>query len=132
MSLTSGDVVLDQGSPRFERSGHVAPAVKPQREDVVGSREGAIDIAVHLLHVDDVVVVEFLVKDWRVCLQGLLSVGHNRERIPVDVDEIDGVLRNVARFGDDHGKGLANVADLVDGEAVLGDLLDQAGFGWDR
>ena len=43
-------------------------------------------------------------------------VHHRRQRVDVDVDQLHGVLRDVARLGDDDRDGLAHVPDVTVGQ----------------
>ena len=51
----------------------------------------------------------------------LFDVDQCRQDVVVDDDCLGGVLALVGPLGDDHGDGLADVADLVDGEQTAGD-----------
>ncbi|CAB4880761.1 unannotated protein [freshwater metagenome] len=58
--------------------------------------------------------------DRRTGIHGALGIHDRLERLVVDVDELDGVLGDVARLGDDVGDLLALEPHLVGGEHRLG------------
>ena len=74
------------------------------------------------VHVGDAVVGLALVvaDDGGVGVERLLRIHHRRQRVVVDVDELERVLRDVPALGDDVGDLLALEAHLVGGQDGLG------------
>ena len=52
-------------------------------------------------------------------LHRLLRVGHHRQVLVVDRDQVERVLGDVAALGHHHGDRFADVADAADGDAAL-------------
>ena len=73
-----------------------------------------------------------LVHHGRARLQCGLRIGHRWQRLVLDVDELERVLREVAAVGDDDGHALTDVAHLLRGQAaprVLGRVGTEVGQG---
>jgi hypothetical protein len=98
--------------------------VRVERDDVVGVGEGAVGrvLVARFSVVDVIAFLSFLlVADHRRALgHGLLGARDRRERLVVDVDQLERVLRDVRGLGDDSGDLLALEADLVRREHGLG------------
>ena len=95
-------------------------------DDVVGLLEGPIDVAVVVDAVPDHVAADLLVEDRRVGSDRGERVDDRRQRLVLDLDELGGVTRRVAGIGEHDRDRVALVADLVDRQAVLGDLARPA------
>ena len=68
-----------------------------------------------------------LVEHGRAVLERRARVDDDVERVVVDLDELGGVARELARLGDDRDDGLADVAHLADRERVVPDLAARVG-----
>ena len=53
---------------------------------------------------------EFWIEERRILGQGFLHVHHDRQWVKLEVDPLQGVNRQLARLGNDHRNGLANVS----------------------
>ena len=87
----------------------------------VGLLERRVDVAAGDRPVERDVVRRFGVQLRRARLRRLLRVDDGRQRLVVDVDQVERVVRLVRRLGDDDRDGVADVAD-----DVLGDARDRA------
>ena len=89
----------------------------PQAQVGAGERGRAV-AALRLDPVDDV-ASQGVVKNHRARLEGLSRVGDGRERLPVDVDQIERVFREIAALGEHERDGLADVANSIARERRL-------------
>ena len=90
--------------------------------------EGPIDrvvVEVELPRVGDV-RAEVVVDD-RGVGEGVLEVGDRRQRVVLDLDGLERVACRGGRLGDHHRHAVADVADLVDRERVVGRVLHVLG-----
>ena len=88
-----------------------------------GAGEVALDVAVRERLLVDDVGAEVLVQQRRPGRGRRDRVHERLEQLVVDLDELERVLGQVARLGDGDRDRLAGVADLVDRDRVLDDLL---------
>ena len=128
--LPGAAVVLDEGAAELERRRVEAVEVQlGDRDDVVCLGERGVDVAplpdARVGHVPAALLVEH----GRAVLERLAGVDDDVERLVLDLDELRGVARELARLGDDGRDRLADVAHLADGERVVLDL--PAGVGCD-
>ena len=82
--------------------------------DRVRLGEGGIGLGL----VADHLVVEHIVLEARPDLRRagfdrIADAGHRRQRLPGDVDRLQGIARELDRLGDDEGNGVADIAHLV-------------------
>ena len=70
---------------------------------------------------------ELLVDERRVLGLRLERVEHDRQRLVLDLDQVAGVLGDVAVLGDHRRDGLAVVAHLLDRDQVLDDRAGAEG-----
>jgi len=100
---------------------HAAAAVHPELplDDVRGSGEGLIRIAVSHCHVAGDVVRQIGMRRRCVRLDGFAAILDDRQGIVVDLNQRRGVLGLVAVLGDHHGDCLADEANFVRRQRVL-------------
>ena len=91
------------------------------------TRSAACERAVHVAPVErarpDDVRAGVLVEDGRPSSCALARVDEHVERLVLDLDELGGVARELARLGDDGDDRVADVADAADRERVVLDLV---------
>ena len=125
-------IPLDDHAARLDRYRNVGLLV-----DVLGDDEGGVreDLLVgrHACHAAGDVVRVGLVDDGDAGVgtsDGLGEVGDGGQRFVVDVDQVDGVLGEVAAVGDDQGDGIADELHLALGQRWprgVGDVLARDG-----
>jgi hypothetical protein len=120
---------LRKHSPRLDRVRDEARLVVAPSDDHVGG----VYRRLHRLGLElpQVALVrsEVLVDDRRAVRERLLDACDRRERLPVDVDELGGVLCERARLSDDYRNRIALVPRLVGGEGEVRRHLDVLGHG---
>ena len=101
--------------------GHVLMAVLSQigPDDPVGAGEGAVDVAVGRgWRMDQHVAAQFL-EDRRLArVEGSGLSHYGRQLVVVHLDQLSGVLSQVAALGHDQHDGVADQAHLVRGESA--------------
>ena len=116
-------VVLGDGADRLHRltTRTRPPHLSP--EHPVRGGEVALDVAEAEGALQRDVVRPALGMKHRVAARrdGVLGVDHRGQQLVLHVDEVDGVLGDVAALRHHRGHGLAHVADPIRGDAVLGD-----------
>ena len=88
-------------------------------DDDVSALERRIDVAARHRPVKRDVVRRFGVERRRPLLRSLLRIDDGRQRLVLDIDQLERVLRLVRRFGDNDGDRVAHVLDRVLGERVI-------------
>ena len=113
-------LVLDERARALERRGREAVEVEPfDADDLVGLRERRVVVApVEQARPDDV-RAGLLVQERRIVLDRALGVDQHGQRLVLDLDQIGGVARDLARGGDDGRDRLAHVPHLADRERVV-------------
>ena len=107
--LPGAAVVLDERAVALERRRVEAVEVQlVDRDDVVGLGERRVDVAPLVDAASYGVAAALLVEHGRVLGERLARVDDDVERLVVDLDELGGVARELARLGDDRGDGLAD------------------------
>ena len=116
---------LDQDGVALDRRDRDALVDHPHPDDVVGcpERVGTVLVAA----ADGNIGAEVLeLQGSAVCDRGL-DVGHDREVVVVDVDQLDRVDRLGPGLGEDQGDGVADEAHLVEGQGATRALLVDVG-----
>ena len=114
-----GGLVGGDEAPGLEGHARLAPDHEPLAIDAGGLGERPVDLAlVEAATVDDV-VARFLVDERGAGAHRGLGIDDRGERLVVHLDQVAGVLGDVAVHRRDGDDGLAHVADLVDCERVL-------------
>ena len=93
-------------------------------DDAVGPGDRVLPAAPLVDALPDEVRAGVGVQYRRLGVTRLTGVGDHRQRLVVDLDELGGVARELARLGHDDGDGVADEADASDGERVV---LDRRG-----
>ena len=91
-------------------------------DDVVGLLQRGLEVAPVELARPDEVRAGLVVEDAGVLVERMLRVDDDGERLVLDLDELGGVARELARARGDHGHGIPQVAHLAHGEGVVLDL----------
>ena len=78
--------------------------------------EGGFDVAARHSPVKRDVAGDLRMKLWRPGRRGLLGIDHRGQRLVVDVDELEGVVRLILGFGDHDGDGVADEPDKIRGQ----------------
>ena len=102
-----------------------AVLLERQRKDVRRLGEDALDIAVVLIERDQDVARLVTVDGRRIGCGGRAAVGDGWQRPIVDVDELGGILGQIACLGYDDRDRLAHVAHLVLGQHEGRDAVGQ-------
>ena len=134
--LPDAAVVLDHRAVELER--RRVEAVEVELADphhVVRVRERALDVAPVVDALPREVAAGLVVEHGNVVLLRLARVRDRRQRLVLDLDELAGVARELARLGHDGDHGLADEARPPDGEGVVlhvragrrGDLEERVG-----
>ena len=111
-------VVVRHQAASFQWVAGVAVGLELLRVGVIGVAEGRLDIA----EANDAVTGEVgavLLVEQDLVRQRLADIGDRRQGFVVHLDGIEGVLGQVAAFGDDQGHGLAHVTDFIHGQVIL-------------
>ncbi len=82
--------------------------------------EGGVDVAAGDGPVERLIARHVGVQLRRAVGRGLLRIDDGWQRLVVDVDQIERVLRLIAVLGDDDGDAVADVADDVGGDGLVG------------
>ena len=126
--LAGAAVELDEGAVELERRRVEAVEVElGDRDDVVGLGERGVDVAPLPDAGVGQVPAALLVEHGRAVLERLARVDDDVERLVLDLDELGGVARELARLGDDRHDRLADVAHLADRERVVPDAPARLG-----
>ena len=116
-------VVLDERAGALQRRGGEAMEIEAvDLDDVVGLGQRLVEVAPLEGPRPDDVRAGFVMEDGRAGLDRCDRVEDRLERLVLDLDQLGGVARQLARLGDDGGHGLAREADLADCERVVADL----------
>jgi hypothetical protein len=118
--LAGAAVVLDERTVALERGRVEAVEVElGDLDHAVGLGEGGVEVAPLVDALPGQVRAGLVVEDRRVVHERLPSVGHRRQRLVVDLDQLGGVAGGLAGGRHDGGDGLADEARLADGEAEV-------------
>ena len=90
------------------------------RHHDLGVLEGGVDVATRHHPVERLVARDLLMQLRGARLRRGLRVGHRRQRLVIDLDQLERVLGGVSVLGHDHRDDVADVAHHVLGDAVIG------------
>ncbi len=137
--LARAAVVLDQCRVALERGGVEAIEVQlVDADDVVGLRERGVDVAPLVDAAPALVAADLVVQDRRAGIGRGACVDDRAELLVLDLDELGGVARELARRRDDRGDRIADEPCLADREGVVLEIAAwrgrdlEEGLGQDR
>ena len=94
----------------------------------LGLLEGGVDVTAAHDPVERLVALDVGVELWRVGFGRRFRIDHRRQRLVVDLDQVERVVGLIAIVGDHHRDDVAGVADDLLGDARIGGDL-QVGIG---
>jgi len=96
-------------------------------EDSIGRSKGGIRVAVTKAAPAYDVGSDVLMNEWSIAHARASQVCYCRKDFVLNVDQIAGVLRDIARIRNNHGNRLADISRLLDGDWVVSQrALDDA------
>ena len=122
------EVPLREDALALHRGAGAALDRQVEGEPVGGGGQGGLEVA-DLLEQVGADVVGHVVVDERGAGAGVVDADDDGQLLVGDLDARDGVLGHVPVAGDDHDDGLADVVDLVLGQAVAGAGVGERGVG---
>ena len=114
---------LRQRRARLHRVRDQALLDDPLVDHQLGVLERRVDVAAGDDPVERLIARHVGVQLRRAGLHGLLGVGHRRQRLVVDVDQLERIVGALLRLGHDNGDDVADVADgILRGAGIGRDL----------